>query len=237
MTMPYATTLQDALAHIEPADKDAMAAARARWNSLAKPVGGLGMFEDLVVQIAGIVGTSDVRPRARELIVTCADNGVVRQGVSASDASVTRVMARAIAAGKSTAACMARRAGCSVTCVDVGMLEGPPIPGVRMCAVRPGGTDDITSGPAMDPDECLRAIELGINLVAEHKQLKGDVPLSVENSQKGIPPLRCSWARWASATRPRPVPWRARFVGKSRRHSWVRARGFPRRVSRERSMP
>lgn len=172
--------LQDALAHIEPADKGAMVAARDRWNSLAKPVGGLGMLEDLVVQIAGIAGTSDVSLAKRELIVTCADNGVVEQGVSASDASVTRIMAQAIAEGKSTACGMARRVGCSVIPVDVGMRKGPQIPGVRACVVRPGGTDDISRGPAMSAEECLRAVELGIEIVAERKSAGTSILLAGE---------------------------------------------------------
>lgn len=171
------STLADTLARIHPADEAAMSAALTRWNSLAKPVGGLGMLEDVIVRIAGITGTRDVCLNKRELIITCADNGVVRQGVSASDASITRLMAQAIAAGTSTSSLMARRAKCSVIPIDVGMREGSQIPGVRMCAIRPEGTDDISCGPAMSVAECMHAIELGIELVAERKQAGASILL------------------------------------------------------------
>lgn len=162
--------IQQTLLAITGADEAAMAATRARWNSLAKPVGGLGMLEDLVVRLAGVQGTSDVRLPQRELIVTCSDNGVVRQGVSASDVAVTRIMARAIGAGQSTVCVMARHANCKVIPIDVGMRDGPTLPGVQTRVVRKGGTADITSGPAMSRDECEQAIELGIELVRERKE-------------------------------------------------------------------
>ena len=174
------TTLEQTIADIKPADDAAMATARARWDSLAKPVGGLGRLEDLVVQLAGIVGTADVTLDKRLLVVTCADNGVVCHGVSASDASVTRIMARAIGAGQSTVCQMARHARCEVLPVDVGRLEGPRVPGVRTRPVRPGGTDDIVYGPAMTRDECVRAIELGIDLVRECKEMDVSIVLTGE---------------------------------------------------------
>lgn len=169
--------IQQTLAAIGGADKEAMEAVRVRWNSLAKPVGGLGMLEDLVVRLAGIQGTSDVRIPRRELIVTCSDNGVVRQGVSASDAAVTRIMARAIGAGQSTVCVMARHANCTVIPIDLGMLAGPAMPGVQTRIVRLGGTDDISCGPAMTREECERAIGLGIDLVRERKEAGASVLL------------------------------------------------------------
>ena len=174
------TTLARTIAEVGQADGAAMDTARKQWNGLAKPVGGLGMLEDLVVQLAGIVGTANVTLDKRTLIVACADNGVVRHGVSASDASVTRIMAHAIGAGQSTVCQMARHANCEVLTVDVGMLEGPHIPNVRTQPIRPGGTGDITRGPAMTRDECVRAIELGIDLVRERKETGASIVLTGE---------------------------------------------------------
>ena len=162
-------TLKQVLRSIQPANEAAMDAARARWDERAKPLGSLGTLEDMVVRIAGVTGSSDMRIDRRALIVTCADNGVTARGVSGADASVTRTMAAAIGAGKSSVCVMARHAGCEVVPVDVGMLPGPAIPGVEARAVRPG-TGDITVGPAMSRDECVRAVELGIQLVREQAE-------------------------------------------------------------------
>ena len=51
---------------------------------------------------------------ARTLLVLCADNGVVAEGISQTGSDVTAVVARQLGAGRSTACQMARvaRAGC-----------------------------------------------------------------------------------------------------------------------------
>ena len=44
------------LSEIRPADQKAMEAARLRWNSVAKPIGSLGILEEDIIKIAGILG-------------------------------------------------------------------------------------------------------------------------------------------------------------------------------------
>ena len=63
-------------------DAAARAAAQARWDGLAKPLGSLGLLEEAVVRIAALTGCADVRIPVRRLLVFCADNGVVAQGVT-----------------------------------------------------------------------------------------------------------------------------------------------------------
>ena len=48
--------LRSALRGICPADEEAAARCRARWNRIAKPLYGLGVLEDLVVRIAAAQG-------------------------------------------------------------------------------------------------------------------------------------------------------------------------------------
>ena len=122
--------------------------ARARWNSLAKPLGSLGLLEDAIVQIAALTGCVDVDLSRRALLVLRADNGVVVQGVTQSDSSVTAAVARALAVGESTVCHMAQRANCQVVPVDMGILDFPGAAGVLERRVR-NGTADITRGPAM----------------------------------------------------------------------------------------
>ena len=58
-------------------DQTAMAACRAHWKSIAKPLYSLGLLEDAIEKIAGIQGRADVRIDRRCVLVFCADNGVV----------------------------------------------------------------------------------------------------------------------------------------------------------------
>ena len=93
-------TIAEALSAItpSPAEQAARDAAHRQWASIAKPLGSLGLLEDTIVQIAALTGNVDVDLSRRALLVFCADNGVVAQGVTQSDSSVTVAVAQALAA-------------------------------------------------------------------------------------------------------------------------------------------
>ena len=113
--------LTDLLAGIAPADTDAFARARARWDAVAKPLGALGLLEDAVCRLAAVQRTETPAIDRRALAVFCADNGIVAAGVTQTDSSVTATVARSICAGTSPVCAMARVARCDVFPVDMGM--------------------------------------------------------------------------------------------------------------------
>ena len=152
---------------IAPPDAAARAAARAHWASLAKPLGGLGALETLLEDAAALTGTAALAFDRRAVLVLCADNGVVAQGVSQTDQSVTRVVAENLAARRTSVCQMAQAARCQVVPVDLG-IAGPPVPGLVQCRVAPG-TADFTQGPAMSRAQALEAICHGIRLVQQQK--------------------------------------------------------------------
>ena len=161
-------------ARVAPLDEEALRAARDKWNAVAKPIGSLGEFECMVEKIAGIVGTAEVKLSKRALLVLCADNGVVAQGVTQSDSDITTVIAGSIAQGISSVCRMAQTACIDAFSVDMGMKEPSDVEGViNRCIAR--GTQDITLGPAMSRDQALQAIKTGCELVAELKERGYDV--------------------------------------------------------------
>ena len=162
-------TLSEILAQITGPDEAARAACLAQWDGLAKPLGSLGLLEDSLARIAAVTGSPDITLDHRTLLVLCADNGVVAQGVTQCGSSVTASVARALAAGESTVCHMARCARCRVVPVDMGMADFSPTPGVWDRRVR-NGTADITQGPAMTRTECVHAIELGAELVRKCRE-------------------------------------------------------------------
>ena len=87
-------TLEQALKAVKGPDKQAENEARTRWDSLAKPLGSLGLLEDTVVKIAGLTGAADIFLKKRTLLIFCADNGVVAEGVSQSGPEVTLAVAK-----------------------------------------------------------------------------------------------------------------------------------------------
>lgn len=91
------TELKETIARIAPPDEAARAAAHAHWAKLAKPLGGLGRLETMIEDAAALTGREDIDVSRRAVFVLCADNGVVVQGVSQTDQSVTRAVAENLA--------------------------------------------------------------------------------------------------------------------------------------------
>ena len=157
--------LMQLLAAITPPDETARAAAHAHWASLAKPLGGLGALETLLEDAAALTGTAQFDFSRRAVAVLCADNGVVAQGISQTDQSVTRAVAENLAARRTSVCRMAQAAHCDVLPVDLG-IAGAPVPGVRDCRIA-AGTADFTKGPAMTRAEAVEAIGRGISLTRQ----------------------------------------------------------------------
>ena len=140
--------------------------AQARLDSIAKPLRALGRLEKLIVQLADIQGTEDVRISPRCALVFCGDHGVVAEGVSQSGSEVTALVARAIAEGTSNVSLMAASSGTDVLAVDMGMLED--VSGVLDRKIA-RGTANMTRGPAMTRTQADQAISAGRSLVGEMK--------------------------------------------------------------------
>ena len=161
------TELKTLLSGITPPDEAARAAAHAHWAGLAKPLGGLGALETLLEDAAALTGSAALDVSRRAVLVLCSDNGVVAQGVSQTDQSVTRAVAENLAARRTSVCQMARTAHCDVVPVDMGM-DGDPVPGVADCRIA-AGTADFTQGPAMTRAQAVEAVGRGIRLVQEQK--------------------------------------------------------------------
>lgn len=140
--------------------------AQKRWDQVAKPLYSLGKLEELVVQIAGIQQTVDVRIDKRCALVFCADHGVVAESVSQSGSEVTALVAKSIVDGTANINLMAKVAHADVFAVDMGMLR--PVTGsiVRRIAC---GTQNMARTAAMSRSQAEDAVQAGIDLVEEMK--------------------------------------------------------------------
>lgn len=144
-------------------DVEAAGRAQQRWDSIAKPLNSLGLLEKAIVRIAGVTGDPAYRIDKRALIVCCADNSVVRHGVSQAGGEVTAALARALAKSDISVCKMAKAASVDVFGVDMGMNENLGLPGLwdrRIAA----GTGDISAGPAMSREQALQALGHGIDM-------------------------------------------------------------------------
>ena len=140
--------------------------AQARWNHVAKPLNSLGKLEKLIVMIAGVQNTPDVRINKRCALVFCGDHGVVAEGVSQSGSEVTALVAKSIAEGTANINLMAGASYTDVFAVDMGMVGTVPGTIDRRIAA---GTRNMMHGPAMTRVQAEQAIQAGIDLVGEMK--------------------------------------------------------------------
>ena len=133
-------TLQEVVAAIRPADPAARKQAEIQWSNVGKPLGSLGLLEDMVVRMAGMFGTADFSIANKAVVPFCADNGVVAEGVTQSGQEVTAVVAGNMARRTSSVCRMAKVAGAQVYPVDIGMAYAVDHPGIAQKCVRRGGT-------------------------------------------------------------------------------------------------
>ena len=159
-------TLETLLASVAPLSQEAMAAARQRQATLAKPPESLGRLEDLSVQLAGITGKVHNSMDKTHLLVFAADNGVVEEGVSSAPQSVTLMQTINLTRAKTGASVLAKHFGSGITVCDVGVnavIQEPKVLNKKVAF----GTQNIVRGPAMTREQAIQAILTGAELAMQ----------------------------------------------------------------------
>ena len=160
--------LDETIAAIGPLDPAAVAAARARQDSLTKPRASLGALEDVSVQLAGLAGRCPPPlPEPATVAVFAGDHGVHAQRVTPWPQEVTAQMVANFAAGGAVINALAAQSGADVVVVDVGVASDlESVPGLVVRKVG-RGTHDMTREPAMTRAEARAAIDVGIGVARD----------------------------------------------------------------------
>lgn len=96
---------------IRPLDENAMESARLHWDAIAKPLHSLGRLEDMIVQLAGICENPVPAPRKKAVLIFCADNGIVAEGVTQTTQDVTAAVTQNFAKGIASVNALSRICG------------------------------------------------------------------------------------------------------------------------------
>lgn len=161
--------LEPYLRQIAPPDEHAMELSRLRWSKVAKPLNSLGALEEDMIKIAGMRRTSEVKSEPCALVIMCADNGIVEEGVTQTGKEVTAVVAENMTDGNSSVCIMAERAGVDVFPVDIGVARDLksktryPLLNRKISY----GTKNFLKEPAMTRADAVKAIITGISIVEE----------------------------------------------------------------------
>lgn len=158
--------LPETLLKIMPLDIVAMAVVQEQLNSIAKPNRSLGCLADMVRQYAGIIRQSQLTVPRNCMVITAADHGVAKLGISAYPIETTKHMTvNYLVSQGASANAFANFCGAEMIVVDMGVAgDLSTVPGLwhRKIAC---GTQDFTQGPAMTRSQALQAIETGIAIV------------------------------------------------------------------------
>lgn len=174
--------LEDGLKQVRGLDMQSVKQAKKRWDSVAKPLNSLGLLEEAIIKIAGIQENAQVNIEKKAIVICCADNGIVREGVTQTGQKVTGIVTKNFARGESCVCLMAKQAGARVIPIDLGVASS--IPGavkefpddenkiqIWDQKIR-WGTNSFLHGPAMEKEQAVLAMETGI-LAAAHLKKQG----------------------------------------------------------------
>ncbi|MBQ2801348.1 MAG: nicotinate-nucleotide--dimethylbenzimidazole phosphoribosyltransferase [Lachnospiraceae bacterium] len=154
---------------VDEPDMDIYRKVLRNWDNIAKPMDGMGRFETLTAQIGAIQGTEKTDISKKAVIIMCADNGIVEEGISQSGQEVTLVVVKNMAKKKSAVGKMAEFMGADTIPIDIGVNTKEKISGVLDKKIR-CGTRNFRKEPAMTEEEAIQAIFTGIELVSACKE-------------------------------------------------------------------
>ena len=174
--------LQTRIGQITAADEAARQEAAARQEKLAKPPGSLGKLEEISIRLAGITGKVHNKMDHCRVIVLCADNGVVEEGVSCTPQSVTLAQTLNLTRGMTGASCLAAHFHDEIVVADVGVnavIRDPRVLDYKIAM----GTRNLCREPAMTRQQALQAIWTGMELA---RQAAEDQVTAVGVGEMGI---------------------------------------------------
>ena len=173
-TVNSAEPLADCIRGITPPDAEIARLVRDDLDNLAMPPGSLGKIETAAVRMAAITGRRKPRAERRRIVVLCADNGLVEEGIGSAPQEVTAAQAVNMTRGLTGMSSIAGYRGDQVQVADIGIATDYHCDKVLPLNVRKG-TANIVKGPAMTRDEAERAIRIGIGLAGQASRDNVDI--------------------------------------------------------------
>lgn len=161
--------LEESLKEITVLNKNSMNKCQKIWDSKMKPVGSLGVMENIVLKLAGIFEDSFENIKTKGChIVAAADNGIIDEGVSSCPVEYTRIVSEAMLNNTAAIGIMCNTLGIDLKVVDTGIKTEikRKYPNLYEMKVM-NGTENFYRTPAMTMEQAVGAVENGIFFMEE----------------------------------------------------------------------
>ena len=141
--------------------------ARLRQTQLTKPLGALGLLEELAIQLAGLQNSPEPQLDKVWITVFAGDHGVAVEGVSTASQEVTGQMLRNFVNGGAGISVIAKQLGAALDVRDLGLaVPIESLPGVLHLNLAPGSAN-LLHEPALTVELCQQALEAGRQAVED----------------------------------------------------------------------
>ena len=158
--------LRDVVSSITPNNKDFLKQAKERLDSLTKPLGSLGVLEDVIMKYCACASTIKPSSAKKTIFIFAGDHGITEEKVSAYPREVTLQMMSNFTSGGACISVLARHTGADIVLVDCGVdgnIDDERVLDKKIAK----GTKNFLKSPAMSRDEAVRAFLAGIEAVNE----------------------------------------------------------------------
>ena len=121
MNIASLTAVTEIVSAIVSPSEEGLARSRAHLDVLTKPLGSLGMLEDIAAQMVSIRREDFTEPLQKAVYVFAADHGITAEGVSAYPSEVTHQMVLNFLAQGAAVNVLAKLHHVTMNVVDVGV--------------------------------------------------------------------------------------------------------------------
>lgn len=188
--------LFEVLSKIVVPNQQVLEAARKRLDSLAKPLGSLGKLEDIAAQVASIRGSVQPQIHKKCTIIMASDHGIVEEGVGCAPQEVTTIQTVNMLKNLTGICAISNSNGADILVVDIGVKVDIHHTKLIQRKIR-YGTGNFAKGPAMEREEAIKGLEVGIEMVRDLVQKGYDL---LGTGEMGIGNTSCSSAVYMAFT-------------------------------------